>query len=100
MAETLVIEKSRPTIVDIFVGLAVVISAFLFPVVMFGVLLLCIVVAGVGGKRYGNFFVGLVMVWFTWRFPMVVLGALLISLLIIAVGKAVAPRRPPLHAGS
>ena len=97
MAENRTIEKSRPTIVDFFVGLAVLIGAFLFPVFVFGALLLCIVVAGMGGKRYGNFFVGLVMIWFAWRFPMFVLSTLLISLLIIAVGKAVAPRRAPVR---
>jgi hypothetical protein len=67
---------------------------------VFGALLLFIVVAGMGGKRYGNFFVGLVMIWFAWRFPMFVLSALLICFVIIAAGKAVAPRRSPMHSGS
>ena len=97
MAENRTIEKSRPTIADFFVGLAAMIGAFLFPAIVFGALLLCIVVAGMGGKRYGNFFVGLVMIWFAWRFPMFVLSTLLISLVIIAAGKAVVPRQFPVH---
>jgi hypothetical protein len=100
MAENRNIEKSRPTIADFFVGLAVMIGAFLFPAIVFGALLLFIVVAGMGGKRYGNFFVGLVMIWFAWRFPMFVLSTLLISFVIIAAGKAVSPRRSPVHSGS
>jgi hypothetical protein len=100
MAENLITEKSRPTIVDFFVGLAMVVAAFFFPTIVFGALLLCIVVAGMGGKRYGNFFVGLVMIWFAWRFPMFVLSTLLISLVIIVAGKAVAPRRSPARSSS
>ena len=42
MAENRTTEKSQPTIVDFFVGLAVLIGAFLFPVFVFGALLLCI----------------------------------------------------------
>lgn len=100
MAENQTIEKSRPTIVDFFVGLAVMVGAFLFPAFVFGALLLCVVVAGMGGKRYGNFVVGLVMIWFAWRFPMFVLSTVLISLVIIAAGKAVAPRRSPVRSSS
>jgi energy-coupling factor transporter transmembrane protein EcfT len=92
--------RNPPTIADFFVGLAVMIGAFLFPAIVFGALLLFIVVAGMGGKRYGNFFVGLVMIWFAWRFPMFVLSTLLISFVIIAAGKAVSPRRSPVHSGS
>jgi hypothetical protein len=95
MAENLITEKSRPTMVDFFVGLTAMIGVFLFPAFVFGALLLCIVMAGMGGKRYGNFIVGLVMIWFAWRFPVFVLGTLLISLVIIVAGKAVAPRRVP-----
>jgi hypothetical protein len=100
MAKNLITEKSRPTIVDFFVGLAVLIVAFRFPAFVISLLLLCILVAGMGGKRYGNFFVGLLMLWFAWRFPMFVLSTVLISLLIIAVGKAVAPRRPSVRLSS
>lgn len=97
MAENQTIEKARPTIMDFFVGSAVMIGAFLFPTIVFGALLLCIIVAGMGGKRYGNFFVGLVMIWFAWRFPVFVLSALLISLVIIVTGKAVGARRSPVR---
>jgi hypothetical protein len=100
MAENRTIEKSRPTLADFLVGLAVMIGAFFFPTIVFGALLLFIILAGMGGKRYGNFFMGLVMIWFAWRFPMFVLSTLLISFVIIAAGKAVSPRRSPVHSGS